>query len=183
MNKKEAILKAAIELLTEKGVHNTPMSAIAKAAGTGMGTIYNYFPEKGVLINEIYVQIKKEEAAVYSTFEEGKPMKTQFETYFASIINFFTEHPLYFKFMDQLQASPIITAESKAAGAVSIDPVFQLLEKGKQERIIKSIATEELLVFIGGVVLSYLRWYFDQSKTGDKPLANQVQMIWDAIKE
>ncbi|WP_316927874.1 TetR/AcrR family transcriptional regulator [Croceivirga radicis] len=59
MNKKQIILSSALELLVEKGVHNTPMSAIGKAAKTGMGTIYNYFPNKEALINEIYTDIKK----------------------------------------------------------------------------------------------------------------------------
>ena len=56
MTKKENILSAALSLLTQKGVHNTPMSAIAKSAGTGMGTIYNYFPNKELLINEISLE-------------------------------------------------------------------------------------------------------------------------------
>ena len=50
MTKKEAIIAAALELLVEKGVHNTPMSEIAKAAGTGMGTIYNHFSCKEEII-------------------------------------------------------------------------------------------------------------------------------------
>jgi len=39
LNKKEAIVSSVLKLLTEKGVHNTPMSTIGKTAGTGMGTI------------------------------------------------------------------------------------------------------------------------------------------------
>jgi len=35
------------------------MSAIAKAANTGMGTIYNYFTTKEELINSIYLYIKR----------------------------------------------------------------------------------------------------------------------------
>jgi AcrR family transcriptional regulator len=37
---------AAMKLLVDRGIQATPMSAIAKAAGTGMGTIYNYFATK-----------------------------------------------------------------------------------------------------------------------------------------
>ena len=45
-------------LLIENGVQGTPMSAIAKEANTGMGTIYNYFPTKEDLINSTYIYIK-----------------------------------------------------------------------------------------------------------------------------
>ncbi len=182
MNKKEAILSSALQLLTEKGVHNTPMSAIAKAAGTGMGTIYNYFPNKELLINEIYINIKAEEKSVFPDFDAEGSIKTQFEAYFSAIIDFFITHPSYFKFMEQLQASPIITAESRTEGKKSVAPVHQLLEKGKEEGIIKPIEMDEMLMFIGGAILSYLRWYFSQSDAVESSLQNQLQMVWDAIK-
>lgn len=182
MTKREAIIDAAIKLLTENGVHNTPMSAIAKEAGTGMGTIYNYFPNKEILINEIYVSIKQKEEVLYQAFDQGKPIKTQFEAYFTSTIDFFIENPMYFQFMEQLHASPIITEESKAAGYKSVDSVLQLLEKGKKDLIIKNIALNELLMFVGGAVLSYLRWYFSNLDQSNNSLANQTIMLWDAIK-
>ncbi|WP_040280042.1 TetR/AcrR family transcriptional regulator [Psychroserpens damuponensis] len=182
MNKKEAILSAAITLLTEKGVHNTPMSAIAKAAGTGMGTIYNYFPNKDVLINTIYVSIKHEEKDLFLDFDANKSIKTQFETYYTAMIDFFIANPTYFKFMEQLQASPIITEKSRNEGVKSITEVNKLLVKGQQERIIKDINIDELLMFIGGSILSYLRWYFGQKETNKVSLNNQMHMLWDAIK-
>jgi len=183
LNKKESILLSALKLLTEKGVHNMPMSAIAKTAGTGMGTIYNYFPNKEFLINEIYLYIKDKEKSLFLDFESSKPIKTQFENYLSSIIAFFVDKPIYFNFMEQLQASPIITKKSKVEGEKAVAPVLELLIKGKEERIIKNIEIDELLVFIGGSIFSYLRWYFSQADTSNTSFKHQMQMIWDAIKE
>ena len=184
VNKKENILLAALELLVENGLHATPMSAIAKAANTGMGTIYNYFANKEALINAIYVDIKQQEEIVLSAFLSDQPIKTQFEKYYTSVVGFFLKNPLFFKFMEQLQASPIITNESREVGYKAVEPVMHLLEKGKEERIVKEIDTNELLLFIGGAMLSYLRWYFNQAQ-GEKniSLQNQLVMVWDAIKE
>lgn len=89
MTKKDSILLAALQLLAERGVHNTPMSAVAKVAGTGMGTIYNYFPTKEVLINDIYVYIKQQELSMFAPFKKDMAVKIQFEQYFKSIIIFF----------------------------------------------------------------------------------------------
>ena len=183
VNKKQNILASALDILAENGVHNTPMSAIGKAAKTGMGTIYNYFPNKEALINEIYTDIKKQEKLLFESFESSKPIKTQFENYFNIAVTFFIEHPNYFKFMEQLQASPIITEKSREEGRQSISPVFDLLTLGKQQRIIKNINTEEILMFIGGSILAYLRWYFNQTVKEPSALSNQVMMVWDAIKE
>lgn len=85
--------------------------------------------------------------------------------------------------MEQLQASPIITDESRAVGEKSVAPVLNLLVKGKEERIIKNIEIDEMLIFIGGAILSYLRWYFNQPEVKPVSLENQIRMVWDAIKE
>ncbi|MGH1338691.1 MAG: TetR/AcrR family transcriptional regulator, partial [Aureispira sp.] len=172
---------AALTLLTRNGIHATPMSAIAKEAGTGMGTIYNYFPNKEMLINAIYVQIKKEEEGLFTVYGEGKDLREHFEEYYKNIVQFFLMHPAYFHFMEQLQASPIITAESKAAGYKAITPVLILIERGQQEGRIKTMPTAELMPFIGGTILAYLRLHFQEGR--EKPsLINQLQLVWDAIR-
>lgn len=183
MSKKSVILASALQLLADKGVHNTPMSAIAKAAGTGMGTIYNHFPTKEELINELYVDIKEQEKRVYQPFRHDQPIRTQFEQYHTALIDFFIEKSTNFRFMEQLQASPIITDESRSKGALAAAPVYELLNKGKQDRIIKDIDTHELLLFVGGAVLSYLRWYFGQTAPKRSSIKTQQNMLWDAIKE
>lgn len=182
MNKKESIVLAALQLLSERGVHNTPMSAVAKVAGSGMGTIYNYFPTKEILINEIYVYIKQQEAAVFAPFVKENAIKLQFENYFHSIIAFFNENPLFFQFMEQLQASPIITEESKESGFIAVKPVFELIEKGKQDGIIKDIETNELLQFVGGAILSFLRNNSIQTQSDSPAILNYLKMTWDGIK-
>lgn len=52
-NKKEAIFKAAIQLFAAKGYHDTRMEEIAAVAGIGKSTIYEYFPGKLELFQEI----------------------------------------------------------------------------------------------------------------------------------
>ncbi|MCI5148453.1 MAG: TetR/AcrR family transcriptional regulator [Candidatus Electrothrix sp. MAN1_4] len=54
-----AIMKAAITLFGERGYERTSVSALAKAAGIGKGTIYSYFSSK----NEILLAFCEEELA------------------------------------------------------------------------------------------------------------------------
>ena len=50
MNKKEAILFAAVDLMGEKGFEKTSVSEIVKRAGVAQGTFYLYFQSKGELV-------------------------------------------------------------------------------------------------------------------------------------
>mgnify|MGYP000427431344 CR=1 FL=1 len=183
MNKRASIQLAALKLLAVNGLHATPMSAIAKEAGTGMGTIYNYFPNKEVLINSLYVSVKEAERKVFAPFQEETPIKTQFEEYYQAAVQFYVDNPLYFRFVEQIQASPIITKESKDIGFESIREVLKLVEKGKQDRIIKHLRAEELMQFVGGTILSFMKYHFDREGQEPMSLANQLRMVWDAIKE
>lgn len=184
MTKKENILEAGVTLLANNGIHATPMSAIAKSAKTGMGTIYNYFANKEILINAIYVDIKQKEAAIFAPTDLEQPVKTQFEIYYMAVIKFYIANPAYYQFMEQLQGSPMITMDSKNIGYQTIEPVIKTLQAGQQQRIIKAIELEELLQFLGGAILSFVKWYLSSTSSKKQAsLKNQLKMVWDAIKE
>ncbi|RKD31234.1 TetR/AcrR family transcriptional regulator [Thermohalobacter berrensis] len=53
---KERILKAAIEIFSEKGYSAARTSEIAKKAGVAEGTIFRYFPKKKDLLHEIVLE-------------------------------------------------------------------------------------------------------------------------------
>ena len=53
-NKREAILKAAMELFGELGYDGTTMPMIADRAKVGAGTIYRYFENKETLVNLLF---------------------------------------------------------------------------------------------------------------------------------
>ena len=73
--------------------------------------------------------IKKQEEACFASFSDNKPLKTQFENYYNAICQFFMNNPLYFRFMEQLSASPIITEESRQFGLQAVDALQILIEK------------------------------------------------------
>ena len=57
LEKKQEILKAAMRIFAQNGVGKTKMADIAKAAGIGKGTIYEYFRSKEDIFAETYSHI------------------------------------------------------------------------------------------------------------------------------
>lgn len=182
MNKKESILNAALKLLVEKGVHNTPMSEIAKAAGTGMGTIYNYFPNKDVLINSIYVEIKEEEEEVFNAVDTSQSVEVQLKSYLKVLIDFLVKNPRYYHFLGQMESSPIITKENLKKGRKTVDMVANLLITGQKEGIVKDLEVDQLLVFIGGTIRASANWHLQTNKKGKGFVSQHISLVWDAIK-
>ncbi|HHZ17327.1 MAG TPA: TetR/AcrR family transcriptional regulator [Peptococcaceae bacterium] len=52
-SKRQLIIKAALESFSRKGFHKTKMEEIALLAGIGKGTVYEYFPGKAQLFQEV----------------------------------------------------------------------------------------------------------------------------------
>ena len=184
VDKKEQILVAAMELLIENGVQATPMSAVAKAAGAGMGTIYNYFPTKEELINAIYLYIKRHEVSIISQPFVSNAIKKQFEQFYAGMLQYLVAYPKHFKFMDQFHVSPIITDSTRNEGMKVFAPYLEVLHTGQEQGIIKNISIEELMQFINGGLMGFARWIITTNKQLTPQLIeNQLRIAWDAIKE
>ncbi|MFI8684985.1 TetR/AcrR family transcriptional regulator [Rossellomorea sp. NPDC077527] len=54
------IMESAKNIFSEKGFEAASMAEIAKDAGVGTGTIYNYFPSKGALLLRIFTEEAEE---------------------------------------------------------------------------------------------------------------------------
>lgn len=68
--KRDEIIRAAIELIAEHGFHGAPMALVAKQAGVAAGTIYCYFANKDELIRETHAFL---EQRLLATLIEGYP--------------------------------------------------------------------------------------------------------------
>jgi len=51
---RRSIIHASVDLISEKGLKSSTMRGIAKAAGMGEATIYNYFPTKEAILYAYY---------------------------------------------------------------------------------------------------------------------------------
>lgn len=83
---RRAILQAAVTLITESGFKSATMRRIARAAGLGDATIYNYFPTKEAILYAYYLdhmhrcvaQLKT--VADFNTFTLQEQLQTLYDT-------------------------------------------------------------------------------------------------------
>src|ERR1700741_2707190 len=99
-------LDAAAELFAEIGYEATPMTAIAERSGSGIGTLYHYFPDKQSMAFALLNQYAQQLAAYWKPLmEQAETLShTAFaETFLERVIAFLRERPAYLK----LLAAPI----------------------------------------------------------------------------
>lgn len=181
MNKRLDIIMAAMKLFTEKDIQATPMSAIAKEAKTGMGTIYNYFATKEELINAIYVHIKEEQIAAFKTLVTDKGVHAQFDIFLEGMISYFIASPLHFYFIEQFKNSPLLTAESFEWTMKPYEPLIACISKGQKKGSIKPGPINDILYFLDGALNSFIGASIVDNKVKKKALENHLTMAWNAI--
>src|SRR5436190_18976174 len=64
--KRDAILRAAIDVFAERGYFNAQVADVARAAGVAAGTVYLYFRSKDDLLASIFERTMRE------SFTEGR---------------------------------------------------------------------------------------------------------------
>jgi len=83
---REKIIAATVELVTSKGIKSATMREIARSAGLGDATIYNYFPTKEAILYGYYedkfdqVTKKLKEIEDFNEYSFQEQLQTFFET-------------------------------------------------------------------------------------------------------
>lgn len=127
LDKQAAILQAAIAVFAKRGFWDTPTSLISKTAGIADGTLFNYFETKDDLVNEVYLELKKDLA---KHMLEGLPSEAPFKELMRHRWNAYIEwgvnNPEKFKVLHQIGSSYKLDPKIKAITEKALEDVQRL---------------------------------------------------------
>ena len=111
-------------------------------------------------------------------------IKKRFDHFYRTMILYYVKNPLQFRFMDQFQTSPILTAKTKKEGTETAALFIEMIEKGQDEGIFKPMPFNELTHFLSGGVYGFIRWILSEKiPLTQTQLDNQIRLAWDTIKQ
>ena len=186
-DKREEIVRAALELIAEHGFHGAPMAMIAERAGVGAGTIYRYFENKDVLITELYREV---EERLYTVLLEGyataKTFRERFLHLGMALLRYFIENPLDFRYLEQFHNSPYGVAyrRDKILGEKNGCDVFrELFEDGASQEVMKNLPLVILFALAFGPLLAVARDHIlGFISLDDTLIARTIEACWDGIR-
>ncbi|NBB89634.1 MAG: TetR family transcriptional regulator [Spirochaetes bacterium] len=149
MDKREAILNAAAALFTTRGFQETTTAEISRHAEVATGTLFNYFPSKMELINQLFLHCKESMAAALRVEEaEQADYRTAFSTLWERGIRWGTEHPQMFWFFRQYQSSPYVTNLRHREASLRFEFIHSFLARGVENDILRDGPLELLYTFV-----------------------------------
>lgn len=187
-DKRDEIVKAALELIAEHGYHGAPMALIAERAGVGAGTIYRYFENKDVLIGELYGEIEERmQRFILDGYAQDAPFRARFLHLGSSLLRFFIEHPLDFRYIEQFHNSPYGVAfrrdkllNNREGGCNAFKELF---EQGAAQQVLKDFPLVILFDLAFGPLVTIARDHILGFVSLDPALIERViEACWDGVR-
>jgi len=166
------------------------MSEIAEKAHVAAGTIYRYFENKDVLINDLFQEIEdKLMEVLLDNYPLGEPLKEQFFHVFSELCRYLLTHPLHFRYMEQFFNSPygISKRRDKISGKATNyrkhDTLAEIFKEGISQQILKDLPVVVLSSLAIGPMLYVIRDHTLGFVVLEESLIRQMtEACWDAIK-
>ena len=183
-NKTRDIYAATLKLVKENGLAGITMQMVAKEAGLATGTLYIYFANKEELIGKLFdVCVKNTAANIFRNYNAQDPFKVGFRKIWDNMLQQRLSNFNESIFIEQCFHSPFVDEDTRITIKKMFDPMFKLLERGKEEHLIKNIDTFWLVAFMTGTINEIAKRiiYFNKKATKDI-LDTNFQLCWDGIK-
>ncbi len=109
------IIEASIELFVKYGFWNTPTSKIVKHAQISTGTLFNYFESKNGLIDEVFLQLKQEQAShIAHGYPENGTVKERVEHIWFRYIDWGVRFHDRYRLLQQLKISDLVSNDAQS---------------------------------------------------------------------
>jgi AcrR family transcriptional regulator len=184
VDKREAILQAALDLFAERGFHGTPVPLIADKAKVGAGTIYRHFADKENLVNELYRRWKTRLfESITEGLSEALPVRSLFHEVWVRWIDFAVAHPRAIIFLEAHHHSPYLDAASKAESEKIHNAFLGMMASGCSQQLFKAVPPQLHMSFVSGVISQMVK----DAWAGRFDLTPEIieqgeEMCWQAIR-
>lgn len=185
-NKIRQIYEATIKIAGQKGLFNLCMAEVAKEAGLATGTLYTYFKSKDDLLENLFNETLNEyKNALYFNCSTDEPVKILLFKIWENYLNYNLKKFEEVNYREQCSFSALICKNNIEKQKESLfDTFIQILERGKQEEIIKHIENKLIIaLFIG-----FIKELAKTTKLGiicidEQTAKNTFGLFWNAIKK
>ena len=137
MGKREDLLDAALQIITERGIRGLTLPLLFETAGTGSGTFYHYFKGTEALVDELYLRCCDiAEQEIVERDDPELPTHERFDAALAAIFETHRNYPREMRFI-YWHAYGLLASDAVNARPVpSISLLTEIIEQGQNEHLI-----------------------------------------------
>jgi AcrR family transcriptional regulator len=184
-DKRRNLLNAALKLFATHGTQNTSTAAIAKEAGTAAGTLFLYFPTKQDLINELVLQISRDQSEYMQTLlDRSLPVREMFFTIWQGCIRWFLEHREAYEYIQQVRDTGLVDETIVKKSGKSFAYFYDAIQRGLGEEALKPYPLELIGAFLYQDIVAVMNLLRTQPilKKQEEIIQAGFDIFWDGIR-
>jgi len=158
------ILEAAEALFVSDGVGATTTNAIAARAGVPIGSLYQFFPDKGAILRSLARRYGEQLHGELAAFEQEEGATLPLEAYIEAVVartdRFFAEHPGYQAIFIDLQSTTpdLVAIEEETDARLVADWSVALGERAAVAGSVLSSEEANLMAYVLVKTIGNLLW-------------------------
>lgn len=182
--KRKSLLHATLSLVNDNGFHDAPMSQIAKLARVSPATIYIYFKNKQDLVDQLYLEIKKQFGEyAFKNYHEDLSVEDGFKLIWFNIAQFKIMQVEESNFLSACDNTPIVKQEIRNQGLEYLLPLKLLWQRGIEEKILKDMSMYAMYAFTIYPLAFLLQCHQKkQCEFNSEKIEEAYKSAWDSIK-
>lgn len=153
-DKRQVILDATLDLVAERGLNDTPVSAIVKKSGVSTGIIYHYFADKDDLMRALYADIKQRFTQMaLAGVDLDAAWDESLRRVWHNTYHFYVTHPKEMLYLDQYENSPYYYDWHKDNSPPEFVRAAQVIQAEIEAGRVKPLPFEAISVMTVGVAV------------------------------
>ncbi len=180
----DVIFGASLRLIRKEGIAGITMAKIAREAGIATGTLYIYFKNKEELISGLYMKLEQSSSERFvKNLDPDQKFKVCLKKVWINYLKHRIEHHDESIFLEQYYYSPYITLAQKKIAEDMKTPVYQLINRGKAEGLLRTDIDNEMLFM---AMIGFMRSLADEHVEGryilnEKRINQGFELNWNMI--
>jgi AcrR family transcriptional regulator len=179
--KRGAILDAAVHEIARNGLAASTAS-IAKRAGVASGSLFTYFPDKETLLNELYLELKREVySRVNADFPQAASLEARARHVWTQFLSWAIESPERRKVSVLLNVSDVLTTDTRRNVATIRGIIEPTMRELGRRSVAHGLPAEFAFAFLSSMQETTLDFAVRQPKRRKELIDRAFQVFWRAI--
>jgi AcrR family transcriptional regulator len=177
-SKIDVIFEATLKIVLKTGFNGLKMADVAKAAGLATGTLYIYFKNKEVLINELFLSLKTAKThRLLAVYNAKDSFEVNFRNLWFNYLELSLNEPERMLFIEQFAHTSLLTKKTKALGDELLKPLEEFLQQGIQQKKVRKLPIPLLLSQLMGPIYEIVKLQMDKKIVMNKNMKEGLYEI------
>jgi len=174
-------MDAAIKVIAAQGL-SAPTALIAKEAGVSSGSLFTYFATKADLLNQLYLELKTEMAAVaLAGLPKGSELREQMFHMWSNWMNLAIAKPDKRRALAHLVVSDEITSATRATAHKTMGDVAVLLERSRANGPMRNASMTFVVAILNSLADATMDFMIHDPANAKKHCKTGFEAFWRVI--